>query len=516
MATFEQVYDKKVVGRLTAFDRMIFKGHLTGLYPEGSFARLLSRSGVLLKDFGPFVEKVTTEVKEHVRGLATGSGRPCQYLESATTKRSGRSKDDVAREIAERDGITDGLVCVLSTVEPCDSFDVRGDRATHRLRVVRRRRKGLHLYLYLVDHEFGWMHVRLQTWFPFTIQVYVNGREWLGRRLDREGIGYTRYLNSFQSIDDLPRAQAIADSLSRRDLVGVLNHFAALVNPWLPRLRALGFGGYYWSIDQCEGATDLMFASRSDLDRVLPDLLDHVTRQLSPPDVLRFLGRKLHPNLQAEVTTQRARRPEGFRVKHSFKRNSIKLYDKGRVLRVETTINNPGEFKVLRTTGGSPRWLPMGKSVSNLWRFADVVAQANDRYLEALAQAQLHGEAVADLDRLCQPRRFGGRRFARFEPLRRLDLALFLAVLAGESLINGFRNRHLAARLYQKPPADNAEAHARSSKVSRLIAKLRAHRLVAKVKDARLYRVTPRGHRIMTAVVRFYQVHFPLALEALS
>lgn len=516
MTTLGQVYDTKVVGKLTAFDRMIFKGHLTGLYPDGSFARLLSRCDVLLKDFGSFAEKVTAEVKGHVRGLAEGSGRPYQYLASAMTKRSGRSKEDLAREIAERDGITEGLVCVLSTVEPCSSFGVRGNRAAHRLEVVRCRRKGLHLYLYLIDHEFGWMHVRLQTWFPFTIQVYVNGREWLGRCLDREGIGYTRYLNSFQSIDDLPRAQAIADALAHRELAGVLNHFAALVNPWLPRLRELGVGGYYWSIDQLEGATDLMFASRTDLDQVLPDLLDHVTRQLSPPDVLRFLGRKLHPKLQAEVTTQRARRPEGFRVKHSFHGNSVKLYDKGRVLRVETTINNPGEFKVLRTTGSTSRWLPMGKSVSNLWRFADVVAQANARYLEALAQAQLHGEAVADLDRLCQPRRSRGQRFARFEPLRRFDLALFFAVLAGENLINGFRNRHLAARLYPKPPADDAEAHARRSKISRLIAKLRAHRLVRKVKDARLYRVTPRGHRIMTAVVRFYQVHFPAALEAIG
>lgn len=102
--------------------------------------------------------------------------------------------------------MTEGLVCVLSVLEPCWSFDVRGCRATHRLRVVHRRRTCLHFYLYLIDREFGWMHVRLQSWFPFTIQLYINGREWLSRALDREGIGYTRYLNSFQAIDDLPRA----------------------------------------------------------------------------------------------------------------------------------------------------------------------------------------------------------------------------------------------------------------------------------------------------------------------
>jgi hypothetical protein len=38
--------------------------------------------------------------------------------------------------------------------------------------------------------RFGWMYVRLQTWFPFEIQIGINGREWLAQRMDREGMRY--------------------------------------------------------------------------------------------------------------------------------------------------------------------------------------------------------------------------------------------------------------------------------------------------------------------------------------
>ena len=56
MDTFLSIHQDSVLGSLTTFDRMIFKGHLTLLYPNGAFARLLSRQGVLLKEFKPYVE----------------------------------------------------------------------------------------------------------------------------------------------------------------------------------------------------------------------------------------------------------------------------------------------------------------------------------------------------------------------------------------------------------------------------------------------------------------------------
>lgn len=287
---------------------------------------------------------------------------------------------------------------------------------------------------------------------------------------------------------------------------------ARRVNPKLALVEAAGFGTYYWVIDQCEIATDVMFRDRASLQRVLPDLLEGALVAFSARDVLRFLGRKLHGNLKAAVTSDLKHRPEGWRVKHYLAGNSLKLYDKYSVLRVETTLTNSRAFKVLHQTGDARRWLPMGKGVANMWRYYQVALQANHRYLNALASVPLKGETVAELDDLCRSHTKARKRYAKFNPVAAPDCALFAAVLAGEHLLHGFRNHDLCARLYGPATVTPAEAKRRCARVSRLIAKLRGHRLVAKVKGSRLYRVTPRGLRLMAAALSFRRRDFPDAL----
>jgi hypothetical protein len=235
---------------------------------------------------------------------------------------------------------------------------------------------------------------------------------------------------------------------------------------------------------------------------------------LSSEDVLGFLGRKLHPSLAAEVVTDTKRRPEGWRVRHRMAANWVKVYDKASVLRVETVINNPREFRILRVFTDEHgrrerRWCPMRKGVCDLWRNYQVGMGANQRYLQALTAAPLKGEGVAALDALCRPSTNHGRTVARFSPLNPADLALFKAAMAGQHAIVGFRNADITARLYRRPPADRDEAHRRCERVSRLIVKLRGHHLIAKVPRCRLYRVTPYGQRVMTAAVALHDHQYP-------
>jgi hypothetical protein len=505
MDAFLNLHRESVVGTISTFDRMIFKGHLTGLWPKRAFEVFLSYQGVLLKDFGAYVQMVSDEVKAHAQALAAKGGRPFTYLQGATTKRAGQSKEELARSIAECDGITEGLVCVFSVLEPCRSFAIQSNREMRRLEVVQRQRKCLHFYFYFMDREFGLMHVRLQSWFPFSIQVYVNGRAWLARQFDREGIAYERHENAFTRVGDLSRATKLCERFAHRRWPRVLDTLARRLNPVLPLITDLGFGGYYWVLDQAEYATDIMFRSRQSLAAVYPDLIGHAGRAFTAEDVLRFLGRKLHGNFQGEVTTDVKRRPEGWRIKHRMKRNSIKMYDKACVLRIETTINNPREFKVLRVTttrhGRSRRWCPMGKGVANIWRYAEVSRQSNYRYLDALAHVQPKGKSILELDRLCRSRTIQGKRYSRFNPITRDDCTLFQAVMAGEHTINGFRNRDLQTHLYSARARNAGERRRRSARTSRVIRKLRGHRLVAKVPGCRLYRVTDYGYQIMSAAI---------------
>ena len=83
-----------------------------------------------------------------------------------------------------------------------------------------------------------------------------------------------------------------------------------------------------------------------------------------------FLGRKLHGNFEGEVISDIKRRPQGVRIKHRMKQNSIKMYDKWSILRIETTINQPREFKIYRNVERKGQnimaWIPMGKGISNI------------------------------------------------------------------------------------------------------------------------------------------------------
>jgi hypothetical protein len=514
VGAFEDVHAGRVVGSLAMFDRMIFKGHLTALFKQDGARCFLWTQGVALKDFAPWVKATTGLIAQHVRGLAEAAGRPVITFEHGRVGHHDQRKDDLARSIAARDGITEGIVCLISAMQPCRSFQVSRFADSGKLQIRSRERKCLHHYLYLIDPEFGFMHVYIQGWMPWEIGVYINGREWLARRLDKKGIGYLRHDNALLRIDDIEAAARLCERFVHKDWPRVLGAFARRMNPVLPRVRAAGYGDYYWVLDQAEIATDVMFKTRADLLAVWPDLVRHATLALSSEDVLAFLGRKLHPSLAAEVVTDGKRRQQGWRVKHRMGQNWLKVYDKVSVLRAETVINNPREFRILRLVTNPQgrrerRWCQMRKGVSDMWRYYQVGMAANHRYLDALADAPLQGKGVAALDALCRPRTNHGRTYARFNPLTPADLALFKAVLAGEHAIRGFRNTDIASRLYTRPPTDTAEAHRRCQRVSRLIVKLRGHGLVAKVPRARRYRITHHGHRLMSAALYIHDQQFP-------
>jgi hypothetical protein len=111
MNSFLDLHSLSISGVIDTFDRVIFKGHLNGFFPDGAFGRYLSRRAVLLKDAGRFFEAETQRIRDDVVSLAMAAGRPIEYLARASTPRSGASKE--ARAIAEQDGVTQGLVCVL-------------------------------------------------------------------------------------------------------------------------------------------------------------------------------------------------------------------------------------------------------------------------------------------------------------------------------------------------------------------------------------------------------------------
>jgi hypothetical protein len=379
-----------VIGVLNGFDRLLFRGTLRRIASASGLSSFLSYTGVLLKDFADHSMELTARVKSASLAVAEKASRPVQYLVDPSVR-----KEDLAREIAERDKIDSGLVCVFTAVEPCWSFEIHRNRAGKKLELLCRQRRCLHLYHCMIHPQWGRMHIRIQSWFPSAMGPYP-------------------------------------------------------IEP-------------YWSVQQSEWATDVMFKSPKELATLYPRLIRQGTETMGSRDVLRF----------------------------------------------ETTINRTEQFKVYRGTEENPEkleWRRLRKGIADLHRRAQVSQACNDRYTKAMAAV----EQTTPLKYLAQPPcvavKKKGRRARALNPLATGDAALLAAVVRGEFAINGLRNRDIRALLHPNQPADKTKidkalARRRSAAVGRKLAMLRVHGLIRKVPRTHRYQVTDKGRLTITALL---------------
>lgn len=507
MQQFVAKHAEHVIGTLSGFDRLVFRGTMRALCSRSGLMSYLWAVQVRLTDFAAHALKLTEQLKEASLLLARRTGRPVQYLSSAAS-----NKEDIARRIAAADHIDRGLICVLTAVEPCWSFQIVRDRASKRIEAEPRYRKCLHLYHYQIHPRFGFMSARIQTWFPFRIQICVNGREWLARSMDAAGLHYIQRDNCFTWLERPERVQRLMDRQLCSDWPVLLSKIARSLNPPHDTMFAAFPMEYYWSTYQSEWATDVMFGKTVTLAHLYPRLVQHGLTTFLSPDVMRFLGHKaprygtVPPRLEAEVVSDVKHRPEGVRIKHRVGENSVKMYDKqGSVLRVETTINDVEDFKTFRAPENKPdappSWQRMRKGVADLHRRAEVSQAANDRYLEALASVEDTASLGELAARLCRPVRYQGRRVRAINPYASGDAALLTAISRGEFTLNGLRNRDIRALLFPKPVRDDVEQKRQAAAISRKLRLLRAHGLIRKVPRTHRYHLTNAGRTAVTALI---------------
>jgi hypothetical protein len=551
MLSFLARFAALVRGVLSGFDRLFFSGSLRRLSHPGGLQHYLWQHHLLYKDFADHSLEVSARLEEASLRLARQQGREIRYLNSAQHR-----KEDIAREIAARDRIKEGLICVLRSVDPCMSFQIHKNHQTHKLEIQYRQRKCLHLYHYQIHPLFGFMHTRIQTWFPFRVYVCLNGREWLARQMDQAGLRYVRRDNTFTWLEDLGQAQALLDQQAQANWPQLLDACAEAVNPAQSEILARFPCRYYWSVSDSEWASDVLFPSPEALATVYPRLLRYAITTFTSVDVMRFLGQpvpasgKVPHACRHEISSNIKERREGIRIKHWLNGNSLKMYDKGSVLRVETLIRAPGDFKVYRPLEGDPQgpkdWRPLRKGVCDLPRRAEVSQAANERYLGALTAVQDTTPLQQLVEPLCRPARapachrpspaapatesaagggastesvavdpppadgaapaaaakgVGPRRVRALNPLAAADAALLEAVSRHEFLLNGLRNRDLRGLLYRDASVSAAEQRRQSAAVTRQLRLLRAHGLIHKVPKTHRYVVSEAGRRTITALL---------------
>jgi len=283
------------------------------------------------------------EIVANAQAVAEAHGLKIEYI-----RRKSFRKEACVREILAERGDDPGLVHIFSATERLNTFRAGTRKDTGHPFIAPRNGQCLHYYFYFIDPDFGLCYLRVPTWAPFRLQFYFNGHNWLARQLKAEGVDFTLIDNAFVSIADADKAQAIIDSFPVRALHSRLDDLARLLCPVIRHFHS----GYHWSLMQVECATDLIFSSAEDLAPLFDHLVRTAAHAVKVDQIATFLGRRLDGRFAGEIGNRFHTRIQGTSIRHHMGRASIKMYDKiGRVLRIETTVNDVTIFKHHRNIG---------------------------------------------------------------------------------------------------------------------------------------------------------------------
>jgi hypothetical protein len=372
MNIFVAKFTNVVKGIITGFDRIVFKGNMLPLM-RGQGAMDFCRShGILNKNFKGWAIEQTGQVVGDARAYAQAH---CGQ-EDISRFTSKVRKEDVAHERQRELKITSGLIGVWSATESCSSYKAKFTQGQTYPALVKEWTKCKHLYFYYDHAQYGFMSIRLQTWFPYSIQIALNGREWLRRSLEGANIDFAVRGNKFLHIGDYDRAQVLLNAQLDTQWPALLNGLVCEVFP--ARTAIIGTHlSYYWTLWQSEWATDLIFPSPREVAPLADFLLRYAFMTGTGSRVLRYLDRPLKkdgtPRLDMphEVFSRMQEFNDGVCVRHWVGANSVKCYIELNNLRFEATTNNAAMFRAYRHAQGqcpdeSKRLLPLRQGVADI------------------------------------------------------------------------------------------------------------------------------------------------------
>lgn len=494
---------------LSGFDRLRLAGESRLLNHALGVQSYLWQRKILFKDFPDHAEQLSQTLCKQTESLAQEQGVPLRYLNSPKI-----DKEAAALELTQDRPQRRGRIAVLTCLESGSTYRLRKNE--HGLIAPRKEpTRCLHYYHYFQHDRLGLCYVRIQSWFPFSIRIGLNGRQRLYRQLEQRGVAFQRQGNLLLSVADPLQAQALLDEQCRTDWLSLLQELVQPIHPLWTYLHDSARTPYYWMSEQSEWATDFVFRSPAALAQWYPRWLRHGIGTLSCKDVLRYLGKKVpahgYGGCTQEVKIDLRTRTEGTRLKFWYGTNSLKIYDKeATALRLETTINDPSGFKVFRAKEGQPddapkAWHQLRKGVADLPRRAEVSHSANNRLAESLATVAETIPLGKLLEPLCRPVvADNGRRFRALNPAAGHDGEILRCLAHGEFLLNGFRNRDLRAELYPAT-TDAKEQRRQAAALTRKLALLKAHGLIVKVQKTHRYQLSADGKRITTTLLAAYQ-----------
>jgi hypothetical protein len=497
-----------VKGVISGFDRIVFKGFILPLMSASEVMQFCRQRNILNKDYKSWMMTQTGKIIEHADRYAKNQcGHGIFHLPTWRTR-----KEALAHERQQQEQINSGLIGVWSCMEAASSYRARYCETAGYPQLQNYQTRCNHLYFYFDDPQLGFMNIRLQTWFPYHIQVCLNGREWLRRSLGQAGVDFLVKGNKFLHIGDYDKAQQFLNQQLDTRFAERINRFLPVIFPTMQDILGPTLS-YYWTLWQSEWATDLIFHSPEQLSGLMESLLRHAHITGTSTTVLRYLDRPVtlagnpHRRSADEVVTRLTEFHEGIRIRHWADRNSVKIYNEQNVVRIETTINDPGKFRVFRHKQGQSEHepkqrLPLRKGIADIPLRAKVSQQVNNRVMDNLASLQDAtpvGEFLGDITKSVVK---AGRRFRALDPMGK-DLAILQAISKPGTSISGLTNKMLRESLSVSGSRSRLTDKRLSARISRHLRMLRAHGIIQKLPRQNRYLLTLKGVKVTNLLNSF-------------
>lgn len=437
------------------------------------------QNDVKIFDYPKFAEPFKDSIRANAERIAKENCVEIEFI-----RKAGVRKESIISDKIKQRGDHPGIVHIISAMEACNTYKPWHDKTTGKTFLKPDQSKCLHYYFYFIDPQVGLGYVRVPTWCPFRLQVYVNGHNLLAAELRKAGIKYTMIDNAFDSIDDVVTAQELSDSISIEKLHRKLDEFAWQFCPVYKDFKLK----YHWSVMQAEYATDIVFQKQDCLQQIYSELMATAIHTVKPENIATFLGHRLDPRYEGEVGNNYNVRIEGSRLKHTMGSASIKMYDKfSKILRIETTSNDISFFKhfrevVHRDGSTSHEMAALKKNIYSLSFLTDNLKASNKRYLEFISAFDNKQVGRKRLEKITSSKIDNNRNYKGFNFFSNEDLSVLTSIARGEFNINGLRNKNLQKLLGFT-----------GSKISRLIKRLKVHGLIKKTANSYKYYMTKIG-----------------------
>ena len=400
----------------------------------------------------------------------------------------------------------DQVVVIVKGREPARILTAIGKADRWHLQYARR--WVIQYNFYLNDAEWGRMFVRLCPYFPFSARVCLNQHHWLATRMRAEGMRFRQESNAFLTCSDPARLQALATSLTTRDIDRCaqkwLRAFTPFFTPTERRTASCQHRLFFAQVEYCD---NLIFDRRAALDALGERLLDANRTIGQPTKLATIFGRKVTKRYRGKLETVIEDLDLPNPVIRSYCRDgSVKQYVRDHLtLRTEATSNNVRDFGV-------------AKSIEQLPQLREAMAAVTDRYLTVQQDILETFVDRGQLRQLAEPTRLPtGKRIPGLKLDHPRQLALMHALVRFAHIAGGdtftTKDLHPAAAA----ALDSTTEQYRLASLRYDLSKLRAKGLVEKVPHSRRYRLLPKGYTICVVFLKLFErVYAPLTAGLLA